>query len=94
MEPSRHYHPKGEYTPQEQAKRNQTRTSPLVRGNKVVPGSLSAQVRARNDQRAEDQKANEVPKHIVTFTAALAFNEPLKIRKRTVKMERSLYARK
>ena len=71
--------PKPKYTPKKQAQNNQSRSSPLIhRINKVVPGPLSAEIWAHNDQRTENQKAYQIRQKIATFTTTLAFNNPLK----------------
>ena len=70
--------PKPKYTPKKQAQNNQSRSSPLIhRINKVVPGPLSAEIWAHNDQRTENQKAYQIRQKIATFTTTLTFNNPL-----------------
>lgn len=77
MEPYRYDYPEAKYTPQEQAESNQPRPSPRVCYDHVVPGSLSAEIRAHNHEWAEDEKTGKVSHEIATLMAILAVSEPL-----------------
>ena len=70
--------PKPKYTPKKQAQNNQSRACPLIhRRNKVVPGPLSTEIWACNDQWTENQKAYQIRQKITTFSTTLTLNNPL-----------------